>query len=54
MTQAATEVGTKIRPFQVTFPNEDVMDLRKRVKATRWPDKETVNEIGRASCRERV
>jgi pimeloyl-ACP methyl ester carboxylesterase len=44
MTQAATDVGTKIRPFKVSFPNEDLMDLRKRVKATRWPDKETVND----------
>ena len=44
MTQAATEVGTSIRPFTVSFPNEDLMDLRKRVKATRWPDKETVND----------
>jgi len=44
MTQAATEVGTSIRPFTVSFPNEDLMDLRRRVKATRWPDKETVND----------
>jgi len=44
MTQATTEVGADIRPFKVTFPNEDLMDLRKRVKATRWPDKETVND----------
>ena len=44
MTQAITEVGTNIRPFTVSFPNEDLMDLRKRVKATRWPDKETVND----------
>ena len=44
MAQAVTEAGANIRPFKVTFPNEDVMDLRKRVKATRWPDKETVND----------
>src|SRR6267142_4125935 len=44
VTQAATEVGTNLRPFTVSFPNEDLMDLRKRVKATRWPDKETVND----------
>ena len=44
MTQAATEVGTTIRPFTVSFPNEDLRDLRKRVKATRWPGKETVND----------
>jgi len=44
MTQTATEVDAAIRPFKVTFPNEGLMDLRKRVKATRWPDKETVND----------
>jgi pimeloyl-ACP methyl ester carboxylesterase len=44
MTQAVTEVGGTIRPFKVSFPNENLMDLRKRVKATRWPDKETVND----------
>ena len=44
MTQVATEMGTSIRPFRVSFPNDDLMDLRKRVKATRWPDKETVSD----------
>jgi len=44
MTQTATEIDAAIRPFKVTFPNEELMDLRKRVKATRWPDKETVND----------
>ena len=44
MTQAMTTSMVGIRPFKVSFPNEDVMDLRKRVKATRWPDRETVND----------
>ncbi|MBW4565620.1 MAG: epoxide hydrolase 1 [Mojavia pulchra JT2-VF2] len=31
-----------IRPFRVHFPQEVIVDLRKRIAATRWPDKETV------------
>src|ERR1700738_1826976 len=33
-----------IRPFHVNFPEEQLIDLRKRVAATRWPDKETVTD----------
>jgi pimeloyl-ACP methyl ester carboxylesterase len=31
-----------IRPFHVHIPDADLKDLRKRLLATRWPDKETV------------
>ncbi|MBZ9866396.1 epoxide hydrolase [Mesorhizobium sp. CA15] len=31
-----------IRPFTVNFPDSDLDDLRRRVGATRWPDKEIV------------
>jgi pimeloyl-ACP methyl ester carboxylesterase len=31
-----------IRPFRVNFPDEALGDLRRRIAATRWPDKETV------------
>jgi pimeloyl-ACP methyl ester carboxylesterase len=31
-----------IRPFNVNIPDADLKDLRKRILATRWPDKETV------------
>jgi pimeloyl-ACP methyl ester carboxylesterase len=31
-----------IRPFQVSIPEEALVDLRRRLAATRWPDKETV------------
>ena len=40
---AATE-GNAIRPFHVNVPEEQLVDLRRRVKATRWPDKETVTD----------
>jgi pimeloyl-ACP methyl ester carboxylesterase len=34
--------GDAIRPFSVSFPQEQLDDLRRRVAATRWPDQETV------------
>jgi pimeloyl-ACP methyl ester carboxylesterase len=33
---------TSIRPFHVSFPQADLADLRRRIVATRWPDRETV------------
>ena len=31
-----------IRPFQVDIPEDALVDLRRRIAATRWPDRETV------------
>ena len=31
-----------IRPFRVNVPEEDLLDLRRRLAATRWPDREIV------------
>src|SRR5262249_36606482 len=31
-----------IRPFQIRFPEAELTDLRRRVQATRWPDRELV------------
>ena len=33
-----------IRPFRVNIPEEQLVDLRRRIAATRWPDQETVND----------
>ncbi|QHA02466.1 alpha/beta fold hydrolase [Streptomyces broussonetiae] len=33
-----------IRPFRVGIPERDLADLRRRIMATRWPDRETVND----------
>jgi epoxide hydrolase-like protein len=33
-----------VRPFRVDVPEEALVDLRRRVLATRWPDRETVND----------
>jgi hypothetical protein len=32
----------EIRPFRINIPEADLVDLRRRLTATRWPDKETV------------
>jgi pimeloyl-ACP methyl ester carboxylesterase len=33
-----------IRPFHVNVADKDLADLRNRIAATRWPDKETVSD----------
>jgi hypothetical protein len=49
--QAITEVSppaggdkTAIRPLRVHVPESQLIDLRRRIKATRWPDRETVTD----------
>jgi pimeloyl-ACP methyl ester carboxylesterase len=37
-----TVTDTTIRPFEVHVPDEDLADLRRRLAATQWPEKETV------------
>jgi pimeloyl-ACP methyl ester carboxylesterase len=34
--------NTAIRPFKVNVPDEEITELKRRIKATRWPEKETV------------
>ena len=36
--------NSDIRPFSVNFPEADLIELRRRVNATRWPEKETVTD----------
>jgi len=33
-----------VRPFRVSIPQTDLVDLRRRIVATRWPDRETVSD----------
>jgi hypothetical protein len=40
---AAAQDAT-IRPFQVSVPEADLVELRRRVQATRWPTKELVQD----------
>ena len=34
-----------IRPFRVRVSDAELADLRRRIKATRWPEKETVADL---------
>ena len=52
MTQtSATQQGseqaadkTAIRPFHVNVPEADLTELRRRINATKWPERETVTD----------
>jgi pimeloyl-ACP methyl ester carboxylesterase len=39
---STVETATAIRPFEIDVPQEALDDLRRRIAATRWPDKELV------------
>jgi len=48
-TEKVSDTGTSvaaqdesIRPFHVDIPESQLTDLRQRIAATHWPDKETV------------
>ena len=41
---AGTAKDEAIRPFRINVPETVLVDLRRRLAATRWPDKETVND----------
>ena len=36
--------GDAIRPFSINVPEEALVDLRRRLAATRWPERETVTD----------
>ena len=38
----STMKETEIRPFHIDVPEEELVDLRRRIAATRWPERETV------------
>jgi pimeloyl-ACP methyl ester carboxylesterase len=40
-----TSAGTtELRPFRVSVPEADLADLRRRIQATKWPERETVSD----------
>ena len=41
---AAADGGGSIRPFRISVLQEQLVDLRRRLAATRWPDQETVTD----------
>jgi hypothetical protein len=38
----ASPASDAIRPFRVDFPDAALSELRRRINATQWPDRETV------------
>ena len=42
MTAVAQETGRAIRPFHVDVPDEALTEMRRRIAATVWPERETV------------
>jgi len=38
------ETASEIRPFHVEFPEEELVELRRRIAAIRWPERETVDD----------
>jgi hypothetical protein len=47
MTDSTQQTGsdnTPVRAFQVGFPEAELTDLRRRINATRWPERETVSD----------
>ncbi len=40
----AAAADQAIRPFRVSVPEADLVDLRRRISATKWPERETVTD----------
>jgi pimeloyl-ACP methyl ester carboxylesterase len=38
------ETASEIRPFHIDIPEEELVELRRRIAATRWPSKELVED----------
>src|SRR6266849_7531757 len=41
-TQRGSEQADAIRPFHVNVPEAELTELRRRINATKWPERETV------------
>jgi pimeloyl-ACP methyl ester carboxylesterase len=44
MTAVDQQTGSAVRPFRVDVPEEALVDLRRRLAATRWPTRELVDD----------
>jgi pimeloyl-ACP methyl ester carboxylesterase len=44
LTTQTSAPATAVRPFAVEIPQADIDDLRARIAATRWPERETVTD----------
>src|SRR5215469_9817795 len=45
MTETIVTGDATIRPFHVSVPEEALVELRRRIAATRWPEKEPVGDL---------
>ena len=43
-TQRGSEQADAIRPFNVNFLEAELTELRRRINATKWPERETVTD----------
>ena len=44
VTRQTSSDDTAVRAFQVDFPEAELTELRARIEATRWPERETVTD----------
>lgn len=44
VTRSAATGDDTVRPFTISFPDEDLAELRGRILSTRWPERETVTD----------
>lgn len=44
VSKPAANDGAAIRPFHMNFPDAELADMRRRISATRWPERETVTD----------
>ena len=47
MTEDAQQAGsdkTAVHPFHVSVPEADLTELRRRINAAKWPERETVTD----------
>ncbi len=45
-TRSNSAIGdSSIRPYRISVPQAELVDLRRRIAATRWPEKETVSDV---------
>src|SRR5215207_9474546 len=42
MRTETTTTHPEVRPFRIDVPEEELVDLRRRIADTQWPEKETV------------
>jgi pimeloyl-ACP methyl ester carboxylesterase len=49
-----TATSDIVEPFTIAVPDDDLRDLRRRLTATRWPDRETVPDAGQGPQLDRI